>query len=129
MTEPDAGGAIERTDPDAHPLPFEGLRAPEPVDATPPTSARFLALGAILLGGLLGGLIGYGIGDVMGSTGTETTQATGGNESWAAIGAVIGAVSGALGVGVVASLALRAMSEWKAVTHPEDDNPDRRGHL
>lgn len=132
MTSDDAtdpGTDLSVPDPADHPLPFEGLRAPEPLDATPPTGARVLAMGSILLGGLLGGLIGFGIGDALGSVGTETVQGGDGSENWAAIGAVIGAVVGALGVGVVASLTLRAMNEWSAVKHPEDPNPDRRGHL
>lgn len=132
MTADDpTGPSTDLSVPDAidHPLPFEGLVAPEAVDATPPTGARVLAMGSILLGGLLGGLIGFGIGDALGSTGTETVQGTDGSENWSAIGALIGAVFGAGGVGVVASLTLRAMNEWNAVTHPEDDDPNRRGHL
>lgn len=53
-------------------------------------------------------MIGWGTGDVLGQTTT-----------WAAIGALIGAVSGAVGVGIVATLTLRAMNEWNAVQHPE----------
>lgn len=54
-------------------------------------------------------MIGWGTGDVLGDT-----------TSWAAIGALIGAVCGAVGVGIVATLTLRAMNEWHAVQHPEE---------
>ncbi|MEM7339117.1 MAG: hypothetical protein AAF467_10745 [Actinomycetota bacterium] len=92
----------------ASPLPFEDLDAPLPAAAEPPPSARWLAFGSILVGGLLGALIGYGTGDLMGGT-----------SLWAAIGALIGAAICAVGVGIVANLTLRAMNEWQAVRHPE----------
>ena len=87
MTSDDAtdpGTELSVPDPADHPLPFEGLQAPEPIDATPPTGARVLAMGSILLGGLLGGLIGFGIGDALGSVGTETVQGADGSENWSA---------------------------------------------
>lgn len=90
------------------PLPFQDLVAPTPVDPAPPAAARWLAFGSILLGGALGALIGFGVGDLMGQTST-----------WAAVGALAGGLTGAAGVGVVANLTLRAMSEWRAVVHPE----------
>ena len=93
-------------------MPFESLDAPEPIVATPPATARWLGFGSILLGGVLGGMIGWGTGEVLGDTTT-----------WAAIGGLIGAVSGAAGVGIVATLTLRAMNEWNAVQHPEADLP------
>ncbi len=93
-------------------MPFESLTAPQPIRAAPPAQARWLGFAAILLGGLLGGMIGWGTGDVLGQT-----------TSWAAIGALIGAVFGAAGVGVVATLTLRAMNEWNAVQHPEANEP------
>lgn len=93
-------------------LPFESLNAPEPVPATPPSQARWLGFGAILLGGLLGAAIGWGTGDVLGQS-----------QTWAAVGALAGAVFCAVGVGVVATLTLRAMNEWNAVTHPEAIEP------
>lgn len=93
-------------------MPFESLDAPKPIDATPPATARWLGFGSILLGGVLGGMIGWGTGDVLGDTST-----------WAAIGGLIGAIGGAAGVGVVATLTLRAMNEWNAVQHPEADLP------
>lgn len=88
-------------------LPFPDLVAPQPIDATPPEAARWLAFVAILAGGLLGALVGYGIGDLMGgSTGAVT-------------GAVVGGLTGAVGIGTLANLTLRAMNEWRTVEHPE----------
>jgi hypothetical protein len=101
---------------DRAPLPFEDLAAPEPLAADPPPVARWGAFVLILVGGALGGLVGYGVGDVMYDDST-----------WAAVGALIGGLTGAIGVGVVANLTLRAMNEWEAVKHPEDESPgDRR---
>jgi hypothetical protein len=73
----------------------------------PSTGARALAFVAILVGGLCGGLIGYGFTDLSCSDGCATT---------AGIAAVVGAAVGAVGVGVVAVLALRAMGEWRNVS-------------
>lgn len=70
----------------------------------PPTGARVLAFVAILVGGLCGGLIGYGFADLQ-CTGDCTTTAGGAG--------LLGAVIGAVGVGIVAVLALRAMAEWR----------------
>lgn len=93
-------------------MPFESLTAPQPVAAAPPAQARWLGFAAIVLGGVLGAMIGWGTGDVLG-----------GSTSWAAIGALLGAVFGAVGVGIVATLTLRAMNEWNAVQHPEAEMP------
>jgi hypothetical protein len=78
----------------------------------PPTGARVLAFVAILVGGLCGGLIGYGFADLQcqGDCGLLTAGA-----------GVLGAVLGAVGVGVVAVLALRAMGEWGAGAVDERD--------
>ena len=73
--------------------------------ALPPRGARILAFIAILVGGVCGGLIGYGFTDL--TCARSCTTVAGG------VG-VLGAVLGAVGVGVVAILALRAMAEWKA---------------
>lgn len=89
---------------------FPGLRAPQPSAPDPGTPPRVLAFASILLGGLLGGLIGYGIGDLLWSTRFPVAALT-----------LIGALVGAVGVGVLANLTLRAMSEWNAVEHPEAD--------
>ena len=93
---------------EAETLPFAGLLAPEPLTSAPPVGARFLAFGSILVGGLLGALIGYGTAELMAGSGL-----------WAGLGAVLGGAIGAVGVGIVASLTLRAMNEWRAVQHPE----------
>ena len=64
----------------------------------PPRAAFLIAYVCVVLAGLFGGAI-----DVSrGSTATES-----------AIGAVVGAAVAAIGVGVVAVLALRAMAEWR----------------
>jgi len=94
-------------------VPFEGLQAPAPLPADPPTGARWLAFASILIGGLLGGMIGYGTADVMG-----------GSSAIIGLGAIAGAVIGAVGVGIVAGLTLRAMNEWHAVRHPEASEPN-----
>jgi hypothetical protein len=69
----------------------------------PPRGAFLIAYAAVVVSGLFGGAIGYGFVDVSrGSTGTGK-----------AVGAIVGAVIAAVGVGVVAVLALRAMAEWR----------------
>ncbi len=79
--------------------------------ALPPTGARVLAFVAILIGGLCGGLIGYGFVDL---------QCADGCAALAGAAGLLGAVIGAVGVGVVAVLALRAMAEWN--TRPPDSD-------
>lgn len=106
---------IEPAEPERSLQPFEDLEAPEPIDAAPPASARWLAFTSIVVGGVLGALVGFGVGDVMG-----------GNSTWASVGALLGAITGAVGVGVLANLTLRAMNEWRAVDHPEQQISDRR---
>ncbi len=71
----------------------------------PSTGARVLAFAAILVGGLCGGLIGYGFTDLQ--CADDCTTLAGG-------AGILGAVIGAVGVGIVAILALRAMGEWTA---------------
>ena len=97
------------------PLPYSDLVAPQPIPAAPPAAARWLAFGSIIVAGLLGGLIGYGTADL-------TTDGA----AWAALGALVGAAVCAAGVGIVASLTLRAMNEWHAVQHPEAERSTRR---
>lgn len=88
---------------------------PEPSDyaptALPSTGARVLAFTAILVGGLCGGLIGYGFTDLQCSGDCTLLSGSMG---------LLGAVIGAAGVGVVAVLALRAMGEWRSVSHRDD---------
>lgn len=80
--------------------------------ALPPTGARVLAFVAILVGGLCGGLIGYGFVELQ-CLDDDCTLVAG-------MVGLLGAVIGAMGVGVVAVLALRAMAEWN--TRPRDDD-------
>jgi hypothetical protein len=89
--------------------PANGSDAPEYAPTSLPSlGARILAFLAILLGGLFGGLIGYGFTDIQCADGCATTA------GWVG---VLGAVIGAVGVGVVAILALRAMGEWRTIQH------------
>jgi len=67
----------------------------------PSRTAFLLAFSAVVLAGILGGIIGYGIADV----GSDSDGAR-------LLGTFIGAVIAASGVGIVAVLVLRAMSEW-----------------
>lgn len=78
--------------------------------ALPPTGARVLAFVAILFAGLCGGIIGYAFVEL---------QVEGDTSVVAGLGALVGAIGGAVGVAVVATLALRAMGEWRAVEHDE----------
>ena len=88
-----------------------GDPAPYAPTALPSTGARALAFLAILVGGACGGLIGYGFADL---------QCTGDCATITGVSGLIGAVIGALGVGVVAVLALRAMGEWRTVERRDD---------
>jgi hypothetical protein len=90
------------------PHPPESRYAPT---ALPSTGARVLAFVAILVGGLCGGLIGYAFVDL---------QCTGDCTTLSGVGGLVGAAIGAVGVGIVAVLALRAMGEWRA--RPLDDD-------
>jgi hypothetical protein len=42
------------------------------------------------------------------------------------IGAVVSGVIAAVGVGVIATLVLRAMGEWKTIQEPDREPPPRR---
>jgi hypothetical protein len=88
--------------------------APEPVpadEATPPMlpsrTAFLLAFGAVVLAGILGGIIGYGVADV--SSQSDLSHL---------VGVFVGSIIGAGGVGIVAVLVLRAMSEWRRQNPP-----------
>jgi hypothetical protein len=86
--------------------------------ALPSTGARVAAFVAILVAGLCGGLIGYAFVDLQ----TEGDSST----LWAGLAGLVGAVAFAVGVGVVAVLALRAMGEWRVVEHRQQ-RADERG--
>jgi len=74
--------------------------------ALPSRTARILAFGAILLGGFCGGLIGFSV---------PRLQCAGDCTTNKSLGGLVGAVLGALGVAIIAVLALRAMGEWQTI--------------
>jgi|SRR5581483_9529570 len=84
--------------------------------ALPSTGARVLAFAAILVGGLCGGLIGFSVTDLQCEGDCRTNTAAGG---------LVGGVIGALGVAIVAVLALRAMGEWKTIQDRGARHPSR----
>ncbi len=84
--------------------------------ALPSTGARLAAFVAILVAGLCGGLIGYAFVDL---------QTDGDSTVWAGLGGLVGAVVFAVGVGMVAVLALRAMGEWRVIEHRQDRSKQR----
>ena len=75
---------------------------------------QWIGLGS-LVGGLCGGMIGYSVTDL---------QCTGSCSTSTALGGAIGAVLGALGVAVIAVLALRAMGEWRTIQEREESAQD-----
>jgi hypothetical protein len=81
--------------------------------AAPPLLARVLAIVSIMIGGLCGGLIGFAVTDVSCTDGCTSTAGVVGFAS---------AIGCALGVAVVAVLALRAMAEW------DEKEARRRAH-
>lgn len=77
-----------------------------------------LAFAAILVAGLCGGLIGYAVVDL---------QCEGDCTAQSGAGGLVGATVFAVGVGIVAVLALRAMGEWRVIQHRgEHPGPRRR---
>lgn len=97
---------------DPTPPPDAAAYAP---NALPSTGARVLAFVSILLAGACGGIIGYAFVDLQ-CDGDCTVQR--------GLGALTGALIGAVGVAVVAVLALRAMGEWRIVQHRESLSED-----
>jgi hypothetical protein len=79
--------------------------------AAPPQAARVLAFVAILVAGVCGGVIGLAVVDLQ-CTGECTTNK--------GLGAAVGAVLAAVGVAVVSVLVLRAMGEWRTISHRND---------
>ncbi len=91
----------------------------EPVDSSlPSTGARVLALAVIVVSGICGGLIGWSVTNI---------QVDGDATLWAGLGGLLGAVFAAGGVGVVAVLVLRAMTEWETAPPTVDPPSVRRG--
>lgn len=84
--------------------------------ALPSTGARILAFGAILIAGVCGGLIGYAFVDV---------QCEGDCTAAAGATGVATAIVFAVGVGIVAVLAMRAMSEWRVIQHQAERDSER----
>jgi hypothetical protein len=83
-------------------------------DAPPTMPSRvafFTAFASVVVAGIFGGVIGYGLVDIDCGRNCEGSKV---------LGVVFGALVGAIGVGIVAVLVLRAMSEWKR-------NPAPRG--
>ena len=70
----------------------------------PSRGAYVLAFLSVVFAGAFGGIIGYGLADIgcQGDCGPAVI-----------VGLLVGALIGAGGVGVVAVLVLRAMSEWQ----------------
>jgi hypothetical protein len=79
-------------------------RGAEPDSAEPPVLARVLAFASILLAGAAGGFIGWAFVDL---------QCEGDCTLTAGIVGLVAAVGAAVGVGIVAVLALRALGEWQ----------------
>ncbi|CAN5129097.1 hypothetical protein BH24ACT1_BH24ACT1_04430 [soil metagenome] len=94
--------------PDSHPRPVARAYTPT---ALPSVTARILAFLAIVVGGACGGLIAYAITDLQ--CGPAEEAGDDGCTLIAGGAGVLGAAACALGVAVVAVLALRAMAEWR----------------
>lgn len=93
------------------------MAEPAPIDSSlPSTGARALALASIVLAGVCGGLIGWKVTDL------QVTDAG----ALAGLGGLVGAIIGAGGVGIVAVLVLRAMSEWHTIQETGDPAAARR---
>ena len=85
-----------------------------PLSAIPPVTARAIEFSVILLGGLAGGLIGFALVDL---------QCDGDCHLAKGLGLLTGAVLCAIGMAIVAVLALRAMGEWREI-----EDRQRAGH-
>ena len=79
--------------------------------AAPSSRARLVALLAIVFAGACGGLVGYAVTDL---------QCPGGCPTMAGVIGLGGAVIAALGVGIVAVLALRAMAEGRTGSRQQE---------
>jgi hypothetical protein len=90
----------------------------KPLSALPSVRARVLAFSAILLAGGAGAAIGASFVSLQCHHACSTEVGLGG---------VAGGAIGAGGTGVVATLTLRAMGEWKRISEEElaGDEPDR----
>lgn len=84
--------------------------AERPLSALPSPGARAVAFIGILAGGLAGALIGYAL---------VAIQCSGACAVPTGLGLLAGAIAAALGMAVVAVLALRAMGEWREISDRE----------
>ena len=88
----------------------------EPISsALPSRGARLLAFASILVGGLCGGLIGFSV---------TRLECVGDCKTNKSVGGLVGAIAGAVGVAVIAVLALRAMGEWRTIQEREESAQD-----
>lgn len=87
--------------PDTTPERDIGHEAPPTM---PSRGAFLLAFVSVVGAGILSAVIGYGLVDIDCARNCEGSKL---------LGIVVGALVGAIGVGIVAVLVLRAMSEWK----------------
>lgn len=71
-----------------------------------PRKVRVLSFLSICAGGVLGGLIGWAF---------VRLQVDGDTAVPEALGALVGSIAAALGIAVVATLVLRAMTEWRSI--------------
>jgi hypothetical protein len=86
-----------------------------PLSALPSVGARVAAFAAILIAGACGAMIGYAVVGLQ--SGSDVAHG---------LGALFGGVIAAAGVGVIATLVLRAMGEWKTIQSPDREPPPRR---
>ena len=85
-----------------------------PLSAIPPVTARGVAFGAILRGGLGDGQSGFALVDI---------QCDGDCSTAKGIGILVGSLVCTIGMAGVSVLALRAMGEWREISDRE-----RAGH-
>jgi hypothetical protein len=88
-------------------VPNPGIR---PASALPSVQARALAFAAILIAGAAGAAIGASVTSVECHGSCTTPEG---------VGAVVGGAAAAGGTGVVVTLTLRAMGEWKTISEDE----------
>lgn len=98
---------VVMSDETPRPVPEGSRYAPT---AIPSRLARGLAFTAIVVAGICGGIIGYALVDLQ-CSGECTVQ-----KGLAAVG---GSLIGAFGVAIVATLAMRAMGEWRDIQHTQ----------
>lgn len=91
---------------------------PRRASALPSVQARVLAFVAIIVAGAAGAVIGGSVVDI--SCHGDCTAPIG-------IGAVGGGAGAAGGAGVVASLTLRAMGEWRRISEEELEGGSDQG--